>query len=78
MPQQGLRLAVLAQTIVLLGLLGIPVWAQTEQAGITGTLRDHQGGTIRDALVEVKHAETAMVRTARTSVSLQFMLRLSF
>ena len=67
MPQQVRRLAILAHTIVLLGLLGIPVWAQTEQAGITGTVRDHQGGTIRDAFVELKHAETMLVRTTRTS-----------
>jgi len=63
-----------ARAILLLTLLAMPVFAQTEQAGITGTVRDGQGGAIPDTLVEVQHAETNLVRTTRTSDSGAFFI----
>ena len=74
MPRQPLSLVNLAHTIIMLSLLGTPVYAQTEQAGMTGTVRDRQGGAVSDALVEIRHEETMLGRATRTSESGTFFI----
>ena len=69
-------LLVLSSSILAISftLLTNPLFAQTEQAAITGTVRDFQGGVIPDAVVEIQHAETRLVRTTRTSDSGSFFI----
>jgi hypothetical protein len=55
-------------------LFAIPAFTQTEQAGITGTVRDRQGAAIPDAIVEVQHSETKFVRTTRSGDSGAFFI----
>src|ERR1051326_2235120 len=74
MPRQALNLVNVAQTIIMLALLGISGYAQTEQGGIAGTVRDPQGGAVSDALVEVRHEETMLGRATRTSASGTFFI----
>ena len=63
-----------ACAIALISQLSIAVLAQTEQAGVTGTVRDRQGGAIPDALVEIQHAETKLVRSTLTGDSGAFFI----
>src|SRR5215468_8427041 len=67
-----LSISVLA--ILLFALFTITAFAQTEQAGITGTVRDRQGAAIPDVLVEVRHTETSLIRTTRTGESGAFFI----
>ncbi len=66
--------AIFVQTVVFLALLSIPASAQTEQAGMMGTIRDRQGAAIPDALIEVRHEETKLARTTRSSDSGTFFI----
>src|SRR5690242_14263083 len=60
--------------VLFLLIIATPVFAQTEQAGITGTVRDRQGASVPDALIEVRHTETKLVRTTRTGDSGAFFI----
>src|SRR5215831_13604328 len=60
--------------LFLFAMVAIPVFAQAEQAGITGTVRDRQGGAIPDAVIEVEQAETRLVRITHTSNSGAFFM----
>lgn len=74
MPKEKLSFATLIVAILLLTLTALSVHAQTEQAGITGTVRDRQGGAIPDALIEIAQSGTGLTRTTRTSGSGAFFI----
>src|SRR5215467_12311431 len=73
MLRQHSRLSTLISTLFLM-VVTIPLSAQTEQAGITGTVRDARGGAISDALVEVRNQETMDLRSTRTGYSGTFFI----
>src|SRR5262249_26895494 len=74
MLKQYLRLANWVRTLVLLVSFTTSLCAQTEHAGITGTVRDAQGKAIPDALVETRQVDTMLARAARTSDSGVFFI----
>jgi hypothetical protein len=74
MLRQHLRCFNLVQMLIFLIYLVVPSVAQTEQAGITGTVIDSQGKGIPEAVVEVRHQETMRTRTTQTSDSGSFFI----
>jgi hypothetical protein len=75
MRKQTVRLTSLKTAVALLFVwFAIPVHAQTEQAGITGTVTDSQSAAVPGALVEIRHEETMLARTTRTSESGSFFI----
>src|SRR5262245_8332496 len=73
MSKTNCRILIMVPTVFMF-LFSVAAWSQTEQAGITGTVRDSQSGAVPDALVEVVHEDTRLVRTTRTSDSGTFFI----
>src|SRR5262249_12702318 len=55
--------------IALVAIFAGAAFAQTERAGMSGVVRDHQGKAIPGAVVEVRHETTKLVRRAVTGAS---------
>jgi hypothetical protein len=62
----GCHLAMVLGTILLLGLLGLPVRAQFETATVLGTVRDQNGAVLTGARVTLRNIATGITATAST------------
>jgi hypothetical protein len=74
MPTGKLSFITSIVAILLLSVSVTSVHAQNEQAGITGTVRDRQGGAIPDAVIEIEQSGTGLTRTTRTGESGAFFV----
>ena len=54
--------------------LVVPALAQYEQAAVTGTIRDFQGGAIPDVRIQIRHADTGLIRTTTSTSAGVFFL----
>jgi len=71
-----IRIARFGSVLTLIVLLNIPAHSQTEQAGITGTIRDSHGAAIADAVVEIRQEETVLTRSTHSNESGTYFLGL--
>jgi len=69
-----IRIARFGSVLTLIVLLNIPAHSQTEQAGITGTIRDSHGAAIADAVVEIRQEETVLTRSTHSNESGTYFL----
>src|SRR5262249_51836475 len=63
-----------ALLMLLASILGPIAYGQYEEAAITGVVRDAQGLTIPQVAVQVKQAETGLIRSTLTSSAGVFSL----